>query len=130
MLQTFSITITNKVNYFASIFTDRKKIFSCIVNHFVHFGVIVSYEDNTNTYGIPNLDCLLGMVYQQQLALLGDTLKESEKASESQSQRNTPTCALEESIVNKILTLPPETILLSDHSSPITVEQERRLLLG
>ena len=54
-----------------------------MVNHFVHFGVIVSYEDNTNTYGIPNLDCLLGMVYQQQLALLGDTLKESEKASES-----------------------------------------------
>ena len=83
MLQTFSTIITNKVNYFAGIFTDKKKNFSCIVNHFVHFGVIVLYEDNTNTYGIPNLDCLLGMVYQQQLALLGDTLKESEKASES-----------------------------------------------
>ncbi|MBD5341605.1 MAG: hypothetical protein HDR94_08525 [Bacteroides sp.] len=47
-----------------------------------------------------------------------------------QSQRNAPTCALEELIVNKILTLPPETILLSDHSSPITAEQERRLFLG
>lgn len=38
--------------------------------------------------------------------------------------------ALEDSIVNKILTLPPETVLLSGHSSPITVEQERRMLLG
>ena len=98
-----------------------------MVNHFVHFGVIVSYEDNTNTYGIPNLDCLLGMVYKQQLALLGDTLKESEKASESTEH---PHVCARESIVNKILTLPPETILLSGHSSPITVEQERRLLLG
>lgn len=98
-----------------------------MVNHFVHFGVIVSYEDNTNTYGIPNLDCLLGMAYQQQLALLGDTLKESEKASESTEH---PYVCARESIVNKILTLPPETILLSGHSSPITVEQERRLFLG
>lgn len=37
---------------------------------------------------------------------------------------------LEDSIVNKILTLPPETLLLSGHSSPITVEEERRILLG
>ncbi|MBD5300675.1 MAG: MBL fold metallo-hydrolase [Duncaniella sp.] len=37
---------------------------------------------------------------------------------------------LEDSIVNKILTLPPETVLLSGHSSPITVEDERRMLLG
>lgn len=36
---------------------------------------------------------------------------------------------LEESIVNKILTLPDDTILLSGHSSPITVREERRLLL-
>ncbi len=36
---------------------------------------------------------------------------------------------LEESIVNKILTLPDETVLLSGHSSPITVGQERRMLL-
>ncbi len=36
---------------------------------------------------------------------------------------------LESSIVNKILTLPPDTVLLSGHSSPITVAQQRRLLL-
>lgn len=36
---------------------------------------------------------------------------------------------LENSIINKILTLPPETVLLSGHSSPISVGQERRLLL-
>lgn len=37
---------------------------------------------------------------------------------------------LEDSIVNKILTLPDRTLLLSGHSSPITVAEERRLLLG
>ena len=36
---------------------------------------------------------------------------------------------LEESIVKKILTLPPDTVLLSGHSSPITVAQEKQLLL-
>ena len=36
---------------------------------------------------------------------------------------------LESSIVSKILTLPPDTVLLSGHSSPITVAQERQLLL-
>ena len=36
---------------------------------------------------------------------------------------------LEQSIINKILTLPPETVLLSGHSSPITVAEESRLLL-
>lgn len=36
---------------------------------------------------------------------------------------------LEESIVNKILTLPDDTLLLSGHSSPITVAEERRILL-
>lgn len=36
---------------------------------------------------------------------------------------------LEESIVRKILTLPDDTVLLSGHSSPITVGQEKRLLL-
>ena len=35
---------------------------------------------------------------------------------------------LGESIVSKILTLPDDTVLLSGHSSPITVEQEKRLL--
>ncbi len=36
---------------------------------------------------------------------------------------------LEQSIINKILTLPPDTVLLSGHSSPITVAEESRLLL-
>ena len=36
---------------------------------------------------------------------------------------------LETSIVNKILTLPDDTVLLSGHSSPITVAEEKRLLL-
>lgn len=36
---------------------------------------------------------------------------------------------LERSIVRKILTLPPDTVLLSGHSSPITVAEERRLML-
>lgn len=36
---------------------------------------------------------------------------------------------LEQSIINKILTLPPDTVLLSGHSSPITVADESRLLL-
>lgn len=35
---------------------------------------------------------------------------------------------LEDSIVNKILTLPDDTLLLSGHSSPITVKQERSIL--
>lgn len=35
---------------------------------------------------------------------------------------------LESSIVNKIFTLPDDTLLLSGHSSPITVAQERALL--
>lgn len=37
---------------------------------------------------------------------------------------------LEASIINKLLTLPSDTLLLSGHSSPITVAQERHLLLG
>ena len=36
---------------------------------------------------------------------------------------------LEESIVNKIFTLPDDTVLLSGHSSPITVRQEKQILL-
>lgn len=35
---------------------------------------------------------------------------------------------LEESIGNRILTLPDNTILLSGHSSPITVREEKRLI--
>lgn len=36
---------------------------------------------------------------------------------------------LKDSILNKILTLPPDTLLLSGHSSPITVDREKQLLL-
>ena len=36
---------------------------------------------------------------------------------------------LEKSIVSKILTLPDDTVLLSGHSSPITVASERQMLL-
>lgn len=36
---------------------------------------------------------------------------------------------LKQSIVNKLLSLPSDTVLLSGHSSPITVAEERRLLL-
>ncbi len=36
---------------------------------------------------------------------------------------------LEDSIIHKILTLPDDTILLSGHSSPITVGQEKALML-
>lgn len=36
---------------------------------------------------------------------------------------------LEQSIIHRILTLPPQTVLLSGHSSPITVAEESRLLL-
>ncbi len=36
---------------------------------------------------------------------------------------------LDQSIINRILTLPPDTVLLSGHSSPITVAQESRILL-
>lgn len=36
---------------------------------------------------------------------------------------------LEESIVDKILMLPDETILLSGHSSPISVSEQRQLLI-
>ena len=36
---------------------------------------------------------------------------------------------LEESIIHKIFSLPDETVLLSGHSSPITVAQEKQILL-
>lgn len=37
---------------------------------------------------------------------------------------------LEDSIINKIFTLPDDTVLLSGHSSPITVADEKRMLIG
>lgn len=64
---------------------------------------------------------------KESVAFVGDTLYEHGPGLTNFPGGNRS--QLEESIVNKILTLPPETLLLSGHSSPITVEQERRLLL-
>lgn len=64
---------------------------------------------------------------KESVAFVGDTLYEHGPGLTNFPGGNRS--QLEESIVNKILTLPPETLLLSGHSSPITVEQERRFLL-
>ncbi|MDE6377135.1 MAG: MBL fold metallo-hydrolase [Duncaniella sp.] len=61
------------------------------------------------------------------VAFVGDTLYEHGPGLTNFPGGNR--AQLEESIVNKILTLPDETVLLSGHSSPITVAQVRRLLL-
>ncbi|MDE6395606.1 MAG: MBL fold metallo-hydrolase [Duncaniella sp.] len=61
------------------------------------------------------------------VAFVGDTLYEHGAGLTNFPGGNRQ--QLEESIVNKILTLPPDTVLLSGHSSPITVEEERRILL-
>lgn len=60
-------------------------------------------------------------------AFVGDTLYEHGPGLTNFPGGNR--AELEESIINKILTLPDDTILLSGHSSPITVAEERRLLL-
>lgn len=61
------------------------------------------------------------------VAFVGDTLYEHGPGLTNFPGGNR--AELEESIINKILTLPDNTILLSGHSSPITVAEERRLLL-
>lgn len=63
----------------------------------------------------------------ERLAFVGDTLYEHGPGLTNFPGGNRR--ELEESIVNKILTLPADTVLLSGHSSPITVEGERNLLL-
>ena len=60
-------------------------------------------------------------------AFVGDTLYEHGPGLTNFPGGNR--AELEESIINKILTLPDNTLLLSGHSSPITVAEERRLLL-
>lgn len=60
-------------------------------------------------------------------AFVGDTLYEHGPGLTNFPGGNVK--ELEESIVNKILTLPGDTVLLSGHSSPITVNEERRMLL-
>ncbi len=60
-------------------------------------------------------------------AFIGDTLYEHGPGL-TQFPGGNPR-ELEESIVTKILTLPDETLLLSGHSIPITVGEEKALLL-
>lgn len=64
----------------------------------------------------------------EKVAFVGDTLYEHGPGLTHFPGGNRQ--ELEHSIVDKILTLPDDTVLLSGHSSPITVAQERRMLLG
>lgn len=63
----------------------------------------------------------------EHVAFVGDLLYEH-RPGLTQFPGGDP-AVLERSIVDKILTLPSETLLLSGHSSPITVGEERRLLI-
>lgn len=63
---------------------------------------------------------------QSNVAFVGDTLYEHGPGLTQFPGGNR--LELEQSIINKILTLPDNTILLSGHSSPITVAQEKQLL--
>ncbi|MBD5307796.1 MAG: MBL fold metallo-hydrolase [Paramuribaculum sp.] len=65
---------------------------------------------------------------EERVAFVGDTLYQHGPGLTNFPGGNR--VELENSIINKILTLPADTVLLSGHSSPITVEQERRMLLG
>ena len=64
---------------------------------------------------------------EEKAAFVGDTLYEHGPGLTNFPGGNRR--ELEQSIINRILTLPPDTVLLSGHSSPITVAQESRLLL-
>ena len=64
---------------------------------------------------------------EEKAAFVGDTLYEHGPGLTNFPGGNRR--EIQDSIVNKILTLPDDTILLSGHSSPITVAEERRLLL-
>lgn len=64
---------------------------------------------------------------EEKVAFVGDTLYEHGPGLTNFPGGNRG--ELEKSIINRILTLPPDTILLSGHSSPITVAEQRRLLL-
>lgn len=63
---------------------------------------------------------------QERVAFVGDTLYEHGPGLTHFPGGNVR--ELERSIIDKILTLPSDVVLLSGHSSPITVEQQRRLL--
>lgn len=62
----------------------------------------------------------------ERVAFVGDTLYQHGPGLTSFPGGNP--VSLEKSIKNKILSLPSDTLLLSGHSSPITVERERKLL--
>lgn len=65
---------------------------------------------------------------EENVAFVGDTLYQHGPGLTNFPGGNRK--VLEHSIIEKILTLPEETLLLSGHSSPITVAEERRMLLG
>lgn len=64
---------------------------------------------------------------EERVAFVGDTLYQHGPGLTNFPGGNR--AELENSIVNKVLTLPEDTLLLSGHSSPITVAEERRILL-
>lgn len=64
---------------------------------------------------------------EERVAFVGDTLYQHGPGLTNFPGGNP--ADLEDSIINRILTLPPDTVLLSGHSSPITVKEERNLLL-
>ena len=63
---------------------------------------------------------------EEKAAFVGDTLYEHGPGLTNFPGGNRSELA--DSIINKVLALPDDTILLSGHSTPITVLQERRLL--
>lgn len=63
---------------------------------------------------------------EERVAFVGDTLYQHGPGLTNFPGGNRH--ELENSIVNKLLTLPDDTLLLSGHSSPITVAEEKRLL--
>lgn len=65
---------------------------------------------------------------EERVAFVGDTLYEHGPGLTQFPGGNRQ--ELELSIVNKIFTLPDDTVLLSGHSSPITVGQEKQILFG
>lgn len=65
---------------------------------------------------------------EEKVAFVGDTLYQHGPGLTNFPGGNRS--SLEHSIIEKILTLPEDTLLLSGHSSPITVAEERRMLLG
>lgn len=64
---------------------------------------------------------------EERVAFVGDTLYQHSPGLTNFPGGNRQDLA--DSIIKKILTLPDDTVLLSGHSSPITVAEEKRILL-